>query len=69
MQADQPARLFQTMREVFEPDARCVRRENRIVLHARFDRAVELALRVRVLEDRFDDHVRARDAVAFEIRH
>ena len=55
-------------RDVLERDARRVGREDRVGLRLRLERREQRALGLEVLEDRLDDHVGARDAVAGDVR-
>ena len=69
MQADEPRRVGKGLRDIFERDARRVRRENRLGLRLLFERREQTALRFEIFEDRFDDHVGARNTIAIDIRN
>ena len=68
VQADEAARIRESACEFLEDDARRVGGEDGALLHARLELCIELALRVRILEDRLDDDVCAWHACAFDVR-
>ena len=69
VQADEARRIGQRGRDVLERNARRVRREDRAGLRLALERREQRALGVDVLEDRLDDDVGARDAVAGDVRN
>ena len=68
VQTHQPLRPCEPRGQGLQPEARCVGREQRRVLHARLEPAVELLFRLEILEDRLDDDVGRRDAIAIHVR-
>ncbi len=68
MDSDQAVGLFQRGREFFQRNARRIRRQHRIGLHARFDVAVNLVLGLDVFEYGLDHDVGSRHPVAGHVR-
>ena len=69
MQADEARRVRERGRDLLERDRRRVGREDRVGLRALLDRGEQRPLRLDVLEDRLDDDVGLRDAVAGDVRY
>ena len=67
MQADQATRILERRADLLEWNARRVGGEQRVGLRLRFQRHEQRLLGVEILEDRLDDHVRVRHAVAGDI--
>ena len=68
VQADEAAGPGEPRPQALEHQAGRVGREDGVRLHARFKRGVKRPLRLRLLDDRLDDEVRAQHTVAAEIR-
>ena len=67
VQPDEPRRVGERRRDFLERDARRVGREQRRRLRLLLDGSEQRPLGLDVLEDRLDDHVGARDAVACDV--
>ena len=68
MQPDEPRRILHRGCDVLERNRRGVGGQDGVRLGFRFERREQTAFRLNVFEDRLDDHVRARDSVAGNVR-